>query len=126
MIQKTSILKKEDINTTTMPPQPQQQLLNHRAVLYVLKQHAKTLKIVLQSKQYLDTSYRMIPLANNTDYIVVPVTSACIQDYNDTTTEKKDGWKLLVTKIGMENVPFSTKIMGKKSQQQRQSNPYNR
>ena len=130
-IQKTLIPKKEDMNATTMSPpslQQQQQSLNERPVLYVLKQHAKTLKIILQTKQYLDTSYRMIPLANNSEHIAVPVTTTCIQDYNNTSTEKEDAWKSLVTKTGIENVPFSTKVMGKKCQQQRrkQTNAFHR
>ncbi len=111
-------------------------------VIYVKNQNAKELKQQLQSLNYLDRDYRMtkaddqntssssvsvkdLPL---TGMIAVPITdiglsvvSGTIKDIRNSSNhssesmnEEMNDWMKLIEGIGVQEMPYSTKVMGRK------------
>eukprot|EP00978_Attheya_sp_CCMP212_P009431 scaffold22312_cov48-Attheya_sp.AAC.2 len=93
-------------------------------VLYVTTRNAKKLKNELERHDYLDTRYRMIkaderaPISDYTNHIAVPVTKDCfaLVQHHHTLDEEEQNiqphWTLLVTGLGTQECPYSTKVLG--------------
>jgi len=94
-------------------------------VVYVLKKDAKTLKGMLECRNFLVKSRRMAPattdggLEDPTPYIAVPVTSDCLDQLSGSDEVLADNgtasWKCLVQGRGRQRLPFSTAVHAKNS-----------
>lgn len=85
-------------------------------VLYVTKENAKTLKIALEEESFLDKSYRMTK-ADASELIAVPVTNACLAAMAENEAHddvRRYSWMSLIVDTGVQAVPFSTAVMGRK------------
>ena len=93
-------------------------------VLYVMTRNAKKLKNELEGHGYLDTRYRMIkadekaPISDDTNHIAVPVTNDCVAlvqhhyTLNEEEQNLKPHWISLVSGLGSQECPYSTKVLG--------------
>ena len=90
-------------------------------VIYVKKSNAKKAKIELESLGYLDKRYKMIPVANDSNIIAIPITEVCYSylhernDNNNGSTDKSS-FESVIVQVGRESVPFSSSLIGKLKQ----------
>ena len=91
-------------------------------VIYVKKSNAKKAKIELESLGYLDKRYKMIPVANDSNLIAIPITEVCYSYLHERNDNNKNGstdmssFESVIVQVGRELVPFSSSLIGKLKQ----------
>eukprot|EP00956_Cyclotella_meneghiniana_P003192 scaffold3926_cov26-Cyclotella_meneghiniana.AAC.4 len=85
-------------------------------VIYVKKSNAKKAKIELESLGYLDKRYKMIPVANDSNLIAIPITEVCysyLHERNDNSngSTDKSSFEPVIVQVGRELVPCSSSLI---------------
>lgn len=87
-------------------------------VVYVMKSNAKKVKVELESLAYLDKRFKMVPIANETNLIAIPITDDCMSYMQSRAGFDQPGYSFedLVVNIGTHHVPLSSSSLGRLKQ----------